>query len=67
MTAIAMSRSCGRTLLLKPWLWLNLVCLDAPIVAITWQWLFARALVDCELQEMFREGGDGRVGGRNTV
>lgn len=22
--------------------WLNLVCLDAPIVAITWQWLFAR-------------------------
>jgi hypothetical protein len=24
-----------------PVVWLNLVCLDAPIVAITWQWLFA--------------------------
>ncbi len=23
--------------------WLNLVCLDAPIVAVTWQWLFARS------------------------
>jgi hypothetical protein len=23
--------------------WLNLVCLDAPLVAISWQWLFARA------------------------
>ena len=22
--------------------WLNLVCLDAPIVAVAWQWLFAR-------------------------
>lgn len=29
----------------KPWLWLNLVCLDAPLVAVVWQWLFARALV----------------------
>jgi hypothetical protein len=28
----------------RPWLWLNLVCLDAPTVAVTWQWLFARAL-----------------------
>lgn len=28
----------------KPWLWLNILCLDAPVVAITWQWLFARAL-----------------------
>ncbi|MGH8101771.1 MAG: hypothetical protein ACREIW_10780 [Chthoniobacterales bacterium] len=24
-------------------LWLNLVCLDAPLVAICWQWLFARS------------------------
>jgi len=24
--------------------WLNLVCLDAPVVALTWQWLFARNL-----------------------
>ena len=23
--------------------WLNLVCLDAPLVAISWQWLFAKA------------------------
>src|SRR3954463_7913322 len=23
--------------------WLNVVCLDAPIVAVTWQWLFARS------------------------
>jgi hypothetical protein len=23
--------------------WLNLVCLDAPLVAIAWQWLFARS------------------------
>lgn len=27
----------------NPLLWLNLVCLDAPLVAVTWQWLFARA------------------------
>src|SRR5437588_9682586 len=25
-----------------PVLWLNLVCLDAPLVAVTWLWLFAR-------------------------
>ena len=24
----------------KPFLWLNVVCLDAPLVAIVWQWLF---------------------------
>ncbi len=24
--------------------WLNLLCLDAPLVAIAWQWLFARSL-----------------------
>lgn len=28
----------------SPFLWLNFVCLDAPLVAIAWQWLFARAL-----------------------
>ena len=28
----------------RPWLWLNMVCLDAPLVAIAWQWLFARAV-----------------------
>lgn len=26
-----------------PLTWLNLVCLDAPLVAISWQWLFAHA------------------------
>jgi hypothetical protein len=26
----------------SPVVWLNLVCLDAPIVALAWQWLFAR-------------------------
>lgn len=26
-----------------PVVWLNLFCLDAPIVAVAWQWLFARA------------------------
>src|SRR3982751_6419223 len=25
-----------------PTVWLNLVCLDAPLVAIAWLWLFAR-------------------------
>jgi hypothetical protein len=28
----------------SPLTWLNLVCLDAPLVAIAWQWLFARSL-----------------------
>lgn len=27
----------------SPVTWLNLLCLDAPIVAVTWQWLFARS------------------------
>jgi hypothetical protein len=27
----------------RPVLWLNLVCLDAPLVAISWQWLFAES------------------------
>ncbi|MBA2241825.1 MAG: hypothetical protein H0W04_02890 [Chthoniobacterales bacterium] len=26
----------------SPLLWLNLTCLDAPLVAVSWQWLFAR-------------------------
>ena len=26
----------------SPVVWLNLLCLDAPIVAVTWQWLFGR-------------------------
>ncbi len=26
----------------SPLVWLNLVCLDAPLVAVSWQWLFAR-------------------------
>ena len=34
------SRAISRT---PPVLWLNLVCLDAPIVALTWQWFFARS------------------------
>ncbi len=28
----------------SPLVWLNLVCLDAPLVAVTWQAIFARAL-----------------------
>ena len=28
----------------SPWLWLNLVCLDAPLVAICWQWIFAHSV-----------------------
>ncbi len=27
----------------SPIIWLNLLCLDAPIVAVSWQWLFAYA------------------------
>ena len=27
-----------------PLVWLNLICLDAPLVAIAWLWLFARSL-----------------------
>ncbi len=26
----------------SPIVWLSLVCLDAPIVAVAWQWIFAR-------------------------
>lgn len=31
-----------RVRILHPFTWLNVVCLDAPIVAVSWQWLFAR-------------------------
>jgi hypothetical protein len=27
----------------SPIIWLNLLCLDAPLVAVAWQWLFARS------------------------
>ena len=27
----------------SPVMWLNLLCLDAPLVAVAWQWLFARS------------------------
>ena len=33
-----------RRLLFRPWLWLNLTCLDAPLVAVSWQLLFAQVL-----------------------
>lgn len=26
----------------RPLVWLNLVCLDAPLIAVSWKWLFAR-------------------------
>jgi hypothetical protein len=29
----------------NPLLWLNLVCLDAPLVAICWQWIFSRSFL----------------------
>src|SRR3954468_10957039 len=28
----------------NPLVWLNLVCLDAPLVTISWQWIFGNAL-----------------------
>ena len=31
-----------RTLRARPFVWLNVVCLDAPLVACVWQWFFAR-------------------------
>ena len=33
----------GRAVSRSPLLWLNLVCLDAPLVAICWQWIFAHS------------------------
>ncbi len=27
----------------RPLIWLNITCLDAPLVAVLWQWLFARS------------------------
>jgi hypothetical protein len=32
-----------RTVSRSPGLWLNLICLDAPLVAISWQWIFAHS------------------------
>lgn len=32
----------SRRISARPVLWLNRVCLDAPLVALSWQWLFAR-------------------------
>jgi hypothetical protein len=32
----------SQTVARRPMIWLNILCLDAPIVAISWQWLFAR-------------------------
>lgn len=40
----AIARRPATSLAAKPWLWLNMLCLDAPLVAIVWQWVFARAL-----------------------
>ena len=34
---------CEKPAQISPLVWLNLVCLDAPLVAVSWQWLFARA------------------------
>ena len=37
------SRSPERSARISSLVWLNLFCLDAPLVAITWQWLFGRS------------------------
>lgn len=31
-----------RSLWSRPVVWLNLLCLDAPLIAVSWKWLFAR-------------------------
>jgi hypothetical protein len=43
MTASGEQHLSGISAAWKPWLWLNLLCLDAPVVAVAWQALFARA------------------------
>ena len=40
---MVMRISPDRAALSSPLLWLNLVCLDAPLVAICWQWVFAHS------------------------
>ena len=43
----------------SPVVWLNLLCLDAPIVAVSWQWLFAHtfgAQLDLSLRALHRAG-----------
>lgn len=44
MTTATVPKTRSASIARKPWLWLNMVCLDAPVVAIAWQWLFARAV-----------------------
>ena len=39
----ARRESLQRGRILHPLTWLNVVCLDAPLVAVSWQWLFARS------------------------
>ena len=39
--AVVMRSLQARAVSRSPLLWLNLVCLDAPLVAICWQWIFA--------------------------
>lgn len=36
-------RHAGDRVFARPLTWLNLVCLDAPLVAVSWQWLFAES------------------------
>ena len=38
-----MRMSADRIARSSPLLWLNLVCLDAPLIAICWQWIFAHS------------------------
>ncbi|MDQ6625922.1 MAG: hypothetical protein M3Y69_07270, partial [Verrucomicrobiota bacterium] len=44
MTMATLPKTARPSIARRPWLWLNMVCLDAPLVAIAWQWLFARAV-----------------------
>src|SRR5205809_7377155 len=41
--AVVVSALRARAVLRSPLLWLNLVCLDAPLVAICGQWIFSRS------------------------
>ncbi|CAN5228412.1 hypothetical protein BH20VER2_BH20VER2_02150 [soil metagenome] len=48
MIEAAASKSCGGEVVARPrtagvLTWLNLVCLDAPLVAVSWCWLFAQS------------------------
>jgi hypothetical protein len=35
--------ACSASVSRRPILWLNVLCLDAPMVAVSWQWAFSRA------------------------